>query len=73
MSATELLTYAESRIAELGLGDTPTNCHGVAAYDDAGPGAVRLSDGTGLDAVCRTTDAIDAELAAVAAWYAESK
>ena len=71
MNATELKAYAESEIARLGLGDTPTNCHGVAAYDHAD--GVRLSDGTGLDVVCRTADDVDAELEAVAEWYAESK
>lgn len=67
---TTLKAYAESEITRLGLGDTPANCHGVAAYDHEG--GVRLSDGTGLDVVCRTTDDVDAELATVAEWYAES-
>ena len=72
MTTTDRLAYAESEIKRLGLGDTPTNCHGVAAYD-AGDGAVRLSDGVGLDVVCRTADEIDTELEKMAAWYAESE
>lgn len=71
MTANELKTYAESEITRLGFGDTPSNCHGVAAYDHEG--GVRLSDGTGLNVVCRTQSDVDSELAAVAEWYAESK
>jgi len=71
MNSTELQAYAESEIRRLGLGDTSTNCHGVAAYDHEG--GVRLSDGTGLNVVCRTSEDVDSELAAVAEWYAESK
>ncbi len=71
-TTTELLAYADAEIKRLGLGDSPTNCHGVAAYDDAGEGAVRLSDGVELDVTCRTTDEIDTELAEMAAWYAET-
>jgi len=68
---TDLLTYAESEIARLGLGDSATNCHGVAAYGtDAG---VRLSDGVGLDVTVSTTDEVDTELGAMAEWYAEAK
>lgn len=67
----ELVAYADSEIRRLGLGDSPTNCHGVAAYD-AGEGAVRLSDGVGLNVTCRTTDEIDAELEEMAEWYAEN-
>lgn len=70
---TTLMAYAEAEIKRLNLGDTPTNCHGVAVYDDAGEGAVRLSDGTGLNVTCRTTEEIDTELEAVAEWYAEAK
>lgn len=67
----ELKAYAESKIAELGLADSPTNCHGVVAQD--ADGGVRLTDGVGLDAVCRTEAEVDAELEAMAAWYAESE
>lgn len=69
---TNLTTYAESEITRLGLGDSPTNCHGVAAYETEA-GAVRLSDGVGLNVVCHTTDDVDAELEAMAEFYAESK
>lgn len=67
-----LLAYAESKITELGLGDSETNCHGVSAYEYDGD-AVRLSDGVGLNVVCRTEDDVDTELEEMAAWYAESK
>jgi hypothetical protein len=70
-SATELLAYAESEIARLSLGDSETNCHGVVAQDY--DGGVRLSDGIGLNVVCRTTEEIDDELEVMAEWYAESK
>lgn len=73
MTTNELLSHANAEIARLKLGDSPTNCHGVVAYDDAGDSAIRLSDGTGLNVVCRTTDEIDAELSEMADWYAESK
>lgn len=66
-----LLAYAESEIRRLKLGDSPTNCHGVAAY--AVDGGVRLSDGVGLDVVCADTGAVDTELGTMAEWYAESK
>lgn len=69
-TAANLLTYASAEIARLGLGDSPTNCHGVAALEAAG--GVRLSDGVGLDVVCSTTEEIDRELAAMAEWYAEA-
>lgn len=68
MSTNNLLAYAESEIARLGLGDTETNCHGVAAYGHAD--GVRLSDGVGMEVVCRTTAEVDAELEAMADWYA---
>lgn len=70
MVATNLLAYAESEITRLGLGDSKTNCHGVAAYDHAA--GVRLSDGVGLEVVCRTAAEVDAELGVMADWYAES-
>lgn len=74
MATTNLLSYAETEIERLGLGDSPTNCHGVAAYEVEGDAAaVRLSDGTGLNVVCRTTDDVDAELEAMAEWYAEAE
>lgn len=73
MTASELLTYAESEIKRLNLGDTPTNCHGVAAYEVEGETAVRLSDGVGLNVNCRTTDDIDTELEEMVAFYAESE
>lgn len=66
-----LLAYAESEIKRLKLGDSPTNCHGVAAY--AVDGGVRLSDGVGLDVVCADKDAIDTELEEMASFYAESE
>lgn len=73
MTATEttLLGYAESEIARLGLGDSETNCHGVAAYETTG--GVRLSDGVGLDVTVSTRDEVDTELSAMADWYAEAK
>jgi len=70
MTAAELVTYAEAEIARLGLGDSATNCHGVAAYE-AGPNACRLSDGVGLDVTVTDTDEIDTELEEMAAYYAE--
>lgn len=72
MTATELFTYAESEIARLGLGDSETNCHGVAAQITT-DGLVRLSDGVGLSVVCRNRDDVDTELEVMAEWYAESK
>lgn len=72
MTAASLLTYAESEIKRLKLGDTPTNCHGVVALEtDAG--AVRLSDGVGLNVICRSIDDVDTELKEMASFYAESK
>jgi hypothetical protein len=71
MMMTELLAYAESEIARLKLGDSPTNCHGVAACEH--DGGVRLSDGVGLNVVCRAADEVDTELEEMAAWYAEAK
>lgn len=67
----ELLAYAESEIKRLKMGDSPTNCHGVVAYEV--DGGVRLSDGVGLDVVCVNKDAIDTELEEMANFYAESK
>ena len=73
MIATSLLSYAETEITRLGLGTSLTNCHGVAAYEvESDPAAVRLSDGAGLNVVCRTTDDVDAELSAMADWYASN-
>lgn len=71
MRATELLSYAEAEIKRLSLGDTAANCHGVAAYEHES--GVRLSDGAGLNVVCRTSDEVDSELEAMATWFAESK
>ena len=73
MTTIKLKAHAEKEIKRLKLGDSPTNCHGVVAYDDAGDGAIRLSDGTGLNEVCRTIKEIDGHLGAMADWYAESK
>ena len=66
------MAYAEKRIAELRLGaggDLGTEF--VCVYDDAGPGAVRLSDGQGLNSRCLSTDDIDAELEAIREWCDE--
>lgn len=61
-----LVDYAEAQIAALRLGDTPTNCNGVVAHPvEGGSDAVRLSDGVGLDVVCRTKEEVDRELSEV--------
>lgn len=65
----ELTTYAEAEIVRLGLGDGKTNCHGVAAYYVEG--GVRLSDGVGLNVVCRTRDDVDTELEEMTTFYAQ--
>lgn len=55
-----LLDYAREEIARLGLGDTPSNCHGLVANpaEDGGK-AVRISDGVGFDEVCETQAEVD--------------
>ena len=74
MTTNELIAYAEAEIGRLGLGDSPTNCHGVIALPVEGDdGAIRLTDGVGLNAVVRTTDDIDTELEAMAGWYDEAE
>ena len=69
MNPNKLHSYAESEIKRLGLGDSPTNCHGVVAHLEGD--RVRLSDGVGLNELVSTRDQVDRELAAVAEWYAE--
>lgn len=66
-----LHAYAEAEIERLGLGDSETNCHGVVATLEEG--GVRLGDGVGLDVLCTTKRQADAELKAMADWYAESE
>lgn len=67
----QLKRYAEEQIEALGLG------HGgelgtefVVAYDDAGPGKVRISDGHGQD-ICDSEAEVDASLQAWVDWIAE--
>jgi hypothetical protein len=65
--------YAEERIEALGLGDGgPLGTEFVVAYDDAGEGAVRISDGHGEE-VCTSRAAVDAALKAWADWIAEGE
>lgn len=68
-----VLAYAQRRIVELGLGDSPTNCHGVVAEIYPETLHVRLTDGVGLDVLCQTEEHVEAELIAMARWYAESR
>lgn len=70
-TTTGLVAYAERRIEELGLGDGgPLGTEFVVAYDDAGPGAVRVSDGHGAE-VCRSEAEVDASLQAWVDWVNE--
>lgn len=61
MTTTELLEYATKEIARLGLGDTPTNCHGIVAQITTDDG-VRLVDGVGLNVECYGVEKINAVL-----------
>lgn len=68
----DLLKYAESRIEELNLGaDGPLGTEFVVAYDDAGPGRVRISDGCG-EAVCTSRKEVDTELQGWVDWINEN-
>lgn len=72
MTTTDLIVYADKEIARLNLG--PYGLLGtefVVAYDGAGYGAIRLSDGQGLDVICKTTDEVDAELKVMHDWANE--
>jgi uncharacterized membrane protein len=69
MNYNELLNYCQNEIKRLKLGDSPTNCHGVAAYLEID--GVRLSDGVGLDVIVQTAEDADSELEAMSEWYAE--
>ncbi len=67
----ELVAYAEAQIKALHLGHGgPLGTEFVVAYDDAGPGKVRISDGHGAE-VCASREAVDAALSAWADWIAE--
>lgn len=70
MTIEQLLAYAESEITRLGLGDSPENCHGVAAYLESD--GVRLSDGVGLDENVASREEVDSVLSEMEEWYAES-
>ena len=63
MSNLSLRLYAESRIKELGLGVTPTNCNGVVVYNVPDfPDAVRLADGIALEEECWNRQQVDEAL-----------
>ena len=66
-----LVKYAEQQIEELNLGaNGPLGTEFVCAYDDAGEGKVRISDGHGEE-ICDSPEAIDAALQAWVDWIEE--
>ncbi len=68
-----LAAYAEERIEALDLGDGgPLGTEFVVAYDDAGDGRVRISDGH-AEEVCDSKESVDAALKGWADWVAEDE